>query len=177
MVLYHVILQRRLLYAMPYYCMMSFVISHLWHACAQVIKTLNRYDCLSVWKQSGNFSGKTENLADVLLHDICERIFPSLFFLFSHKREMRNGTHLRQPDVFLPVKNGAELFWREEKRTKNNERSLFFHMIFTTRLVGRLDWKKREGNTQGAEKQRFWHDSIFSCNRRLQESFSYVALG
>jgi hypothetical protein len=41
-----------------------------------------------------------------------------------------------------------------------------------------LDWgKKGGGNTQGAQKKRFWCESIFSCNRRLRESFSYVALG
>jgi hypothetical protein len=33
-------------------------------------------------------------------------------------------------------------------------------------------WGERGGNTEGTTKQRFWRDSIFSCNRRLRESFS-----
>jgi hypothetical protein len=34
----------------------------------------------------------------------CKRIFFSVLtvFRFSHKKEMRSGTHLRKPDVFLP---------------------------------------------------------------------------
>ena len=35
---------------------------------------------------------------------------------------------------------------------------------------------KGGGNTEGAPKKRFWHDSIFSCNRRLRKSFSVWAL-
>jgi len=86
-------------------CNITFIanaISHLSHACAQVIETLKRYDYLTVWIQSGNFLGWSENLADVFLHDICELMFSSLFFSFSNKKNQRSGTHLRQPDMFLP---------------------------------------------------------------------------
>jgi hypothetical protein len=41
-------------------------------------------------------------LADVLLHNICERILFPHCFLFLHKKEMRSGTRLQQPYVFLP---------------------------------------------------------------------------
>ena len=43
-----------------------------------------------------------------------------------------------------------------------------------------LDWGVKGGgggNTKGAAEKRFWRDTIFSCNRRLQERFLYVAQG
>jgi hypothetical protein len=54
----------------------------------------------------------------------------------------------------------------------------FFHLLLSTG-AGR-HWigggGKGGGNTEGAQKKRFWHDSIFSCNRRLQESFSVCSV-
>jgi hypothetical protein len=60
-----------------------------------------RYDCLTILKQSGNFSGGTKVRPDVFLHDICERIFfVSTVISFSHKKEMRSRTHLQQTCFF-----------------------------------------------------------------------------
>ena len=39
-----------------------------------------------------------------------------------------------------------------------------------------LDWEKRGGRYWGHTKKRFCCDSIFSCNRRLRESFSVCSL-
>ena len=36
--------------------------------------------------------------------------------------------------------------------------------------------KKRGGHTEVAPRKDFWHDSIFSCNRRLRESFSVCSI-
>jgi hypothetical protein len=66
---------------------------------------LIRYNCLTVLKQSGNFSGGTKVRPDVFLRDICKRIFfVSTVFSFLHKKEMRSRTYyLQHPDVFLPA--------------------------------------------------------------------------
>ena len=37
--------------------------------------------------------------------------------------------------------------------------------------------KKGGGNAECALKKWFWHGSMFSCNHRLQESFSVCILG
>jgi hypothetical protein len=95
-------LRTTLSHAESHFLHATHAISHLSHACAHVMETLRRYNCLTAQKQSGNFSGGTENLADVFLHDICKRFFFLTVFSFSHKKEMRSGTHLQQPDVFLP---------------------------------------------------------------------------
>jgi hypothetical protein len=38
--------------------------------------------------------------------------FSSTVFRFSHKKEIRSGTHSRKPDVFLPVFSVSKL-WQE----------------------------------------------------------------
>ena len=59
-------------------------------ACDGNLKKMRLSGCL---KTVGNFSGGTENLADLFLHDICERIlFPRCFFLFTQKRNEKRDS-------------------------------------------------------------------------------------
>ena len=67
----------------------SNAISHLSHACTHLIETLERHECLTVWKQSWNWKFGWR----VFLHDICERIsFQHCFFFFAQKRNEKRDT-------------------------------------------------------------------------------------
>jgi hypothetical protein len=59
-------------------------------ACDGNLKKIRLSDCLkTVWE----FSGGTENLADVFLHDIRKRIcFPHCFFLLAQKRNEKRDS-------------------------------------------------------------------------------------
>ncbi len=75
---------------------------------------------------------------DVFLHDICERFFYLTVFSFSHKKEMRSGTHLPQPDVFLP---GVH----QKIPTPNLYLTLFTSILLDCDVVGRwhqAEWSK-----------------------------------
>jgi hypothetical protein len=63
----------------------------------------------------------------------------------------------------LRLKNTVEILWELS----------FLHILEDIGLGG----ERGGGNTKGAAKKRFWRDTIFSCNRRLQERFLYVAQG